>query len=221
VGKKKRDTGGRPGPAVAQVADAGLVELVRSFSQKTQLGLQPTAREQRAYDRFQREETERRGLLFAHACPKKIVCEKTGRQTKSLHDSHRQHNIPLFGATVDLFDALRAALDRLTEYGKRNINLGEDPLLAGADSPGLERYRNAAADVKELERDERLRILMRRDDVRDVLGKWAALFRGLGDRFVQLGMNEAHQMLNDALLDCDNLVIGLDDFDGSPGNETT
>ena len=53
----------------------------------------------------------------------------------------------------------------------------DDELLVGCDSPALERYRLAAAKLKELDLEERKTSLLPRDKVRTALGRFPEIFR--------------------------------------------
>ncbi len=59
---------------------------------------------------------------------------------------------------------------------------GDDPMLAAGDSPALERYRNARADLSELELAEKRQQLHPTDFILHVLKQWAGVYRRLGER---------------------------------------
>lgn len=83
----------------------------------------------------------------------------------------------------------------------------EDPLMYDdTDSPGLERYRTAKAQLAELDVAERQRSVLRRDQVRDALGRFASILRRLGERLGKRFGPEATKLFNRALDDCQRLV---------------
>jgi hypothetical protein len=78
---------------------------------------------------------------------------------------------------------------------------GTDPLLSGAapDSPGLERYREARADMAEMERD-RLRLnLIPREELDPALAQFAGLLRRAGEALKRQFGNDAAALLNEAV----------------------
>lgn len=128
-------------------------KLATEYLRKKRAGEKPTVRERRAWEAVQKHQDREAGLRFVEAVPKKLYCEWARRQTKSIHDHARQYDLPLYEPTISIPDLVLAVHNLLAEFGKRNISPTGDPLLEGGESPALERYRNAAADVKELERD--------------------------------------------------------------------
>ena len=95
----------------------------------------------------------------------------------------------------------------------------DDELLVGCDSPALERYRLAAAKLKELDLEERKTSLLPRDKVRTALGRFSLILRQLGERLGKRYGPEAQLSLKDAIDDCRRVVddeFGADDTaDGS------
>lgn len=84
---------------------------------------------------------------------------------------------------------------------------GDDPLLADGDSPALERYRLAKAKHAELDLEERRARLIDREKCREVLARWAAEIRLMGERLAKQHGNEAAETVNDALDECKSIVI--------------
>lgn len=58
----------------------------------------------------------------------------------------------------------------------------DDLIVAAGDSPNLERYRLAKAQLAELELEQKRRSLIPRDAARSVLGRIASLWRRYGER---------------------------------------
>jgi phage terminase Nu1 subunit (DNA packaging protein) len=83
----------------------------------------------------------------------------------------------------------------------------DDPLLEGSgDSPGLERCRLAKAGIYELELEEKRNSLFSKDQVRNVLGRWADIIRRMAERVAKRHGPEAANAINDALSECDFFV---------------
>ncbi len=90
---------------------------------------------------------------------------------------------------------------------KANAKSDSDELLVGTtDSPSLERYRLAKAKTAELDYEERKATLVSVEQLRGVLGRWAAIIRRMGDRLGKRHGNDAANAVNDALAECDYLV---------------
>lgn len=76
---------------------------------------------------------------------------------------------------------------------------GDDPLMAGFDSPGLERYRNAKADREEMMRDRDRQILIVRDEIFPSLQQGATLIRQAADQATRLYGNGVADLINEAV----------------------
>lgn len=86
----------------------------------------------------------------------------------------------------------------------------EDELLlgtsAGSDSPGLERFRIAKANLAELELQERKRQLVSVDRVRSILTRWSGPLRRLGESLSKRFGTEASLAFNEALEECESVI---------------
>lgn len=92
---------------------------------------------------------------------------------------------------------------------------GDDPLLAGAsDSPGLERYRLAKAEIAEYDLQERKGELIARDKVRGSFSRLAMMARRTGERLAKNYGSGAAVLWNDFITEFKRSVD--DDF-GSTG----
>ena len=92
---------------------------------------------------------------------------------------------------------------------------GDDPLLAGGDSPGMERYRLAKAETAEYDLAERKGELLSREKARTALGRLAMMLRRLGERLGKSYGNEAAQAVNDVILE---FAFSVNDEFGPTGN---
>jgi hypothetical protein len=95
----------------------------------------------------------------------------------------------------------RRLLDGLLEQAKRQRPQGGDgdPLLADGDSPGLERYRNAKADLAEMERDRQRKQIVRVDEIEPVLMQLAGVMRSASENLARQFGNEAAGIVNEAV----------------------
>lgn len=94
----------------------------------------------------------------------------------------------------------------------------DDPLLDGVDSPGLERYRAAKADITEMERDRLRKQLVKVDEIEPALQQLAGVLRDAGERLARQYGNEAAGILNEAV---DEFARGVDGLLISNGDEYT
>ena len=104
----------------------------------------------------------------------------------------------------------RAAIDawtaRKVEQATEALRKGNDPLLSGGDSPELERYRKARADLAEMERDERNGSLIPRQQLEPAFVQYASAIRRAGEGLQRRYGNEAAAMLNEALDDAERII---------------
>lgn len=110
-------------------------------------------------------------------------------------------------------------LIRKNKRGPREPNENEDPLLAAGDSPGLERYRLAKAELAELELQVRKGTLIPIDAVKDTIARWSALIRRMGESLAKRFGNEAAELLNETLVECRRVVPQGSD-DAQPADAT-
>jgi len=78
--------------------------------------------------------------------------------------------------------------------------------MQGAGSPALERYREERAALARLDRLERERNLLPRDEMRQMLGRVAAILRGAGDTLQRLYGVAAVEVLFEALDDAEREI---------------
>jgi hypothetical protein len=85
----------------------------------------------------------------------------------------------------------------------------DDVLLSGDDSPSMERWRSARADLAEMERDAQRRNLIPRDELDAEGMKLAGCIRRAGDALARRFGNDAASILNEALDEWERGVRGL------------
>jgi phage terminase Nu1 subunit (DNA packaging protein) len=91
-----------------------------------------------------------------------------------------------------------------------------DPLLDGGDSPALERYRNAKADLAELDIAEREGRLVESDTIKSVLYAVATSIRELGELYQRQGHVAAFDLLQQHL---EGIQKRIDEFCDDQGND--
>jgi len=157
--------------------------------------------EQAALKRHERGKEERLRWQYYRSIPQKHWREMSGRQTKVLNEQASRYGLPLGGPIISLPELARAFHDFLAANALKLA--GEDPLLTGTSSPALEDYRRERAALAKLERQERERRLLPREEVRQTLARIAAVLRAAGDSLQRQYGPDALNILREALLDAE------------------
>ena len=168
-------------------------------------GQELTVREQQVLKRFEKEKEERLRWQYYASIPQKHWREMSGRQAKIINEQALRYNLPFGGAAVNLPAVVRALHDFLAENSHK-LAKDDDALMQGAASPALERYRTERAIMARLDRMQRERQLLPRDEVREALGRIAMILRSAGETLQrQYGQGEA-DILYEALDDCEREI---------------
>lgn len=158
-----------------------------------------------------RDEEAKRWEYYA-TIPQKHWLEMCGRQRKVLVVQAEQYRIPFAGAVVDLRDVARAFSDFLAANARKlNAADSDDELLGGGNSPALERYRDERAKLAKLDRLERERTLLPRDEVHQKMMRFAAIIRSCGDALQRQFGPEAHALLDESINEATREIDGLKD----------
>lgn len=165
-----------------------------------------TRQERAALKRHEKEKEEHLRWKYYQSIPQKHWREMSGRQTKVINEQAERHGIPFGGAIVSLPAVVRAIHDFLAE-NKYKLSRDEDDLMQGAGSPALERYREERAALARLDRLAREQQLLPRDEVRESLGRIAAILRGAGDslqrQFGPAALDTLYEALDDSQREVD------------------
>lgn len=106
---------------------AGLKARIKELS-----GTKLTAREVKALDRWRRSVSEDLRDSLLHSIPKGIYCRLADSQQKVVDEFADQYDIPIDGPTIDLYQAIAAMHDRISEFAKiarRSIDGDEAELV--------------------------------------------------------------------------------------------
>lgn len=184
--------------------------LARAAAQKIAAGGRPTRDEAAGLRRVRKRQEETDRWAYYATIPKRHYLEMSGRQAKVVNEQAALHGIPCSGRTVDAGAVFRWIHDFLAKH-KNVIRAagGDDPLMIGGDSQGLERYRLARAEMAEYELDERRKIMMRKADVYEGLEMVAGILRRAGGRLQREFGAGALQIMHEALDDADRKVREL------------
>ncbi len=187
-------------PTAGEQLDA---DLAQAASQKRRSGGKPTRREADALRRVLKAQEEKLRWQFYRSIPQKHVRAMVGRQTKQINEQAARYGIPFGGKTIDLPEVFRKLFDFLAANRIKLAKVeGDDELLLGpGTSPWLEKLREETARIKRLDRLERERTLLPRDEVHEGLTRMSAILRNLGETLQRHHGPAAQQLLNDALDD--------------------
>lgn len=154
-------------------------------------------RERAALKRFEKQREEQLRWKYYATIPQKHWRQMSGRQTKVLHEQAARYGLPFGGAVVHLPELAKALHDFLATHATKLT--ADDPLLQGAASPALEQYRQERAALARMERRQRERQLLPREEVRAALGRIATLIRAAGELLERRHGADAGQILLEAL----------------------
>lgn len=172
-----------------------------------------THEERRALKRYEKQKEERLRRKYYGDIPQRHWREMSGRQTKVLKEQAARYGIPFGGPTVNLPAVVRALHDFLADNAIK-LARADEQLLQGPNSPALERFRDERAKIAKLDREERERQLVSRDEVRQNLARIATILRGAGDTLQRQFGPEAVAILYEALEDAEREIqsaFGNDD----------
>src|SRR4051812_23579848 len=141
----------------------------------------PPRKERAALTRHEKAKEEQLRWQYYRSIPQKHWRQMSGRQTKVINEQADRYGLPIGGPFIDLTKLARALHDFLAANALK-LAKEDDPLLEGGpSSPALERYREERAALARLDRLERESVLLPRDQVRESMGRVAAILRGAGD----------------------------------------
>jgi hypothetical protein len=174
--------------------------LLRSAIDKRARGERLTREESRALDRAKKEQDDRLRDQHYAAVPKRCWAKWSGRQQKVLNEQAARYGIPIAGATISLPAVALWLHEFLATHARRLAGVdADDPLLAGASSPALERYRLARAKREELGYERDLGAWLPRTEVHEGLELFAAILRPAIETLQRQFGPAAHALVDDAL----------------------
>jgi hypothetical protein len=177
-------------------------DLARSALAKRGRGESPSAGERSALRRVEAAKEEALRWAFYASIPKTHWQQLSGRQPKILNEQSARYGLPVGGKRIDLGQVAVWLHNFLAKHGRRIFDAGDDPLLCGADSPALERYRGEKAILAKLDRQEKQRRLLPREVIHEALMRTAAILRKTGELLQKNHGPEAARLLSEALEDC-------------------
>ena len=185
--------------SASSLADRLDRDLAAKAYRKVMQGQEPTARERAALKRFERGQEEQRRWQYYESIPKKHWRAMSGRQTKVINEQAALYGLPLGSAKINLPEFV-AALHNFLAANARKLSAPDDELMQGdSSSAALEQYRRERAKLARLDRLERERTLIQRDQVREGLGRIAAILRTAGQAIERQYGAEAGALLAEAV----------------------
>ena len=204
---KPNDGKHRPKPTTSEQIDR---ELAASALDKRRRGQKPSGVELAALKRIERAREEEQRWEYYGSIPKKHWLEMSGRQTKVVNEQASRYGIPFGGRSIDLPAVVKALHDFLaTNARKLAAGDGDDPLMAGASTPALERYRLARAKLAELELEQREGNVLLRDVLHEGFGEIASMLRRASERLDRQCGREAYEILDEALTNAERKFDSL------------
>lgn len=196
--------------------NAGLDEETQRLAQaalaKRKQGKEPNSRELAALQRVKNHREEQDRWRYYQSIPKKHWQEMSGRQHKTLGEQAARYGIPISGPTIDLRGVARWIHDFLAENGPLLLReQGPDALLRGDvdDSPALEKLREESYKYKRLERLEKEKTLLPRQQVHAAFVRVAACLRAAGEQLQKQHGPDALDCLNESLDDAQRELESL------------
>ena len=185
--------------SASSLADRLDRDLAAKAYRKVMQGQEPTARERAALKRFEKEQEEQRRWQYYENIPKKHWRQMSGRQTKVINEQAALYGLPFGGPKINLPEFV-AALHNFLAINARKLSAPDDELMQGdSSSAALEQYRRERAKLARLDRLERERTLVQRDQVREGLGRIAAILRTAGQAIERQHGTEAGALLAEAI----------------------
>ena len=173
-------------------------DLVTSAYRKLMDKQDLTKQERAALKRHEKEKEERLRWQHYASISQKHWREMSGRQTKVINEQAARYGIPFGGASINLPAVVRAFHDFLADNAVK-LARDDDALMQGNGSPALERYREERTALVRLDRLEREGELVAQDDAREVLGRVAAVIRGVGEALQRRFGAEAADILYEGM----------------------
>lgn len=187
--------------------------LIESAIGKIQRSQTPSSQERAALKRFERAQEEERRWQYVQNTPKGMYCEMAGRPRGVVIEQARRYGLPYPAqktAKVDLAEVICWLHDFLAANKTRlSAPPTDDPMLVGASSPALERYREERARLARLERLQKEGSLLPIAVLHESHGRLAGLLRSAGETLARQFGVDAQAILTEALDEYQNEVNGM------------
>lgn len=185
--------------------DPAFIRLVQAALAKKRAGKKLSRDEQRAIERYQRDEEARAAKRAYSAIPKKLWVAWSGRQHKVLDLQAQTWGLPVSGETIDLAAVVRWLHDFLADNAHK---LRKDDAAESDGTEAGERIRNLRLKNEKLE--EELAAIRRaslpREATHQLLASFAARLRSAGEQLERRCGVDALTIFTEALDDGERLI---------------
>ncbi len=148
-------------------------------------------------------------LVFLEKCrriPQRIYRLLSGRQAKVLLEQAARHGLPFSGTCLDLAVIIRGFHDLLSRHRHLlSTDDSDEMLMRSGESPTLERWRLAKAQLAEIELEEKIGTILNINDVLVFVGTMADIVRRVGERLQRSYGQPAADVLNDGIDDLERI----------------
>ena len=202
---------GKPKATASERHDQQLAQVAL---QKRQRGERATREEAAALKRIERQREENLRWDYYRSIPQKHWITMSCRQRRTIVDQAEKYGLPIAGRTIDLSAVAKALHDFLSKNATKLLS--DDPLMAGGDSPALERYRTARARMVEIELEEKIGTLVDRAKCRAAIEPVPRCIRAGIKTLHQRFGPEARDIMDEALDEAERVAIDVARNDPEP-----
>lgn len=189
--------------------------LAMAALEKQRRGDRPSRDELAALRRYEAELEEGQRLKHFRAIRKAEWRIWSGRQIKVINEQAERYGLPMGGPTIDLPVFVKALHDFLADNARKLAGAeSDDPTLAGATSPAMERKRQLECRKLELQLEREQGLWIERKRVHDGHGRIGGLLRVAGEALLRQFGPAAQKIFNDALDNCEREIDRLLAADG-------
>lgn len=163
---------------------------------------------------FEAQERERVSAEIFAAVPKGVFCKMAGRQQKVIDEQADRYDLPIDGPSIDLFAAIKAYHDLISENARSLMPADDAAAFAGGDCSELDvaslKVAKLQAEIVKLQRGNEslaIRVTKERGDsidrqeLRELLGWLSTRLEGFGQQLRRsTGGEEAQTALNEFLI---------------------
>jgi hypothetical protein len=190
---------------MSQPYDPDFVALVSRAVRKKREGKKLSRVEQRAVERYTRDEEQLARQRHYADIPKGEWAELSGRQHKVLDDQFRRYGVPVGGKSINLADVARWLHNLLANHGPRILEADKEQ--ATGEPSAIEQVRLEKLQTARLARLKAEGELVSRGLIHEGLGEFASRLRQLGEEVQRVTSGaEAAELVAAALDDCERIV---------------
>ncbi len=181
------------------------IQLIREAQRRKAEGKLPTAQQQAAIKRADRDREERLRIEYYKTVPEKHYIRLSGRQAKVLKGQQALYSIPCGDKIVNLFEVIKWFHDFLAAHGSKILKDQADGLLGGPPTASLERLRLIKAKREEFAFEREKGLWRRADETQQAWAIAAASLRQTLDVLQRQCGLEALAIVSEGLADAERI----------------